>query len=297
LGSTRAAAAAAARLPSAAVRAIDVRHLGRSKVICCWEVDGVLIDPGPQSGEAVLLEELGDLEPRAVVLTHIHLDHAGTAGSLVRRWPDLPVYVHERGAPHLLDPSRLVASASRIYPDMDRRWGEILPIPEENIHVMGDRVLGDYRVAYTPGHASHHVSLLHEPTGTAFVGDVMGVRVAPELFTLMPTPPPDIDVEAWHASIDLVLEWDPAALALTHFGLHEDVGDAVDAAREELDACAAASRNSDDAAFLDWYMAHLRQKIADDEIRAAHIQASPPPLEYLGLERYWRKHGDERHAG
>jgi glyoxylase-like metal-dependent hydrolase (beta-lactamase superfamily II) len=278
------------RIPSPAVRAIDVRHRGRSRVICCWEVDGVLIDPGPQSAESVLLDGLGEgFEPRAIVLTHIHLDHAGATGSLVRRWPSVPVYVHERGAPHLVDPSRLVASASRIYPDMDRRWGEIVPVPEANVHVMGESVLGSYRVAYTPGHASHHVSLLHEASGTAFVGDVFGVRVAPEEFTLMPTPPPDIDVERWLASIDEVLSWSPGALALTHFGLHADVEAAAGAAREELRACAEAARSRDDAAFLDWYMAHLREAIADDEIRAAHIQASPPPLEYLGLERYWRK--------
>ena len=278
-------------LPCPAVRAIDVKHLGRERVICCWEVDGVLIDPGPQSAEAVLLEALGDVEPRAIVVTHIHLDHAGTTGSLVRRWPDMEVWVHERGARHLIDPSRLVASAARIYPDMDRRWGEIVPVPEANVRIMGERVLDDYRVAYTPGHASHHVSLLHEPTGTAFVGDVLGVRVLPERFTLMPTPPPDIDVETWHASIDTVMDWKPQALALTHFGLHEDVEAAAAAAREELDVCAEASRESDDAAFLDWYMAHLHSSIGDDEIRHAHIQASPPPLEYLGLERYWRKRG------
>jgi glyoxylase-like metal-dependent hydrolase (beta-lactamase superfamily II) len=199
------------------------------------------------------------------------------------------VFVHERGAPHLIDPSKLVASASRIYPDMARRWGEIVPIPEANVRVMGESVLGEYRVAYTPGHASHHVSLLHEPTGTAFVGDVLGVRVAPETFTLMPTPPPDIDIEAWRASIDTVMEWDPSALALTHFGLHSDVAAAADAAREELGVCAEAARVRDDAAFLDWYMAHLREKIADRAVREAYIQASPPPLEYLGLERYWRK--------
>ena len=278
------------------MRAIDVRHLGRSRVICCWEVDGVLVDPGPQSAEAVLLEELGDLEPRAIILTHIHLDHAGATGSLVRRWPDVPVYVHERGAPHLVDPSKLVASASRIYPDMETRWGEIVPVPEANVHVMGDTVLGDYRVAYTPGHASHHVSLLHEPTGTAFVGDVLGVRVAPERFTLMPTPPPDIDVEAWRESIDTITAWRPVTCALTHFGAHTEVDAIAADAVEELEACAAAARERDDAAFLDWYMAHLRESIADDAIREAHIQASPPPLEYLGLERYWRKLGEARRA-
>src|SRR3954467_8733269 len=135
------------------MRAIDVRHMGREKVICAWVVDDVIVDPGPQSTEETLLAELGAFVPRALLLTHIHFDHAGATGSLLRRWPDVPVYVHERGAPHLVDPSRLVASASRIYPDMDKRWGEVVPVPEANVHVMGEREL-DFRVAYTPGHAS-----------------------------------------------------------------------------------------------------------------------------------------------
>src|SRR4051812_7897757 len=97
------------------MREIDVRHMGREKVICCYQVDGVLVDPGPQSCEATLLEALGGERPRALLLTHIHFDHAGATGSLLRRWPDLPVYVHERGAPHIVDPARLVASAGRLY--------------------------------------------------------------------------------------------------------------------------------------------------------------------------------------
>src|SRR3954462_12308635 len=99
----------ARRLGSGRMRAIDVRHKGREKVICCWEMDGVLIDPGPGITEATLLEGLGDLEPRALLLTHIHFDHAGASGGLVRRWPHLPVYVHERGAPHMIDPAKLLA--------------------------------------------------------------------------------------------------------------------------------------------------------------------------------------------
>jgi glyoxylase-like metal-dependent hydrolase (beta-lactamase superfamily II) len=275
------------------VRAIDVRHLGRPQVICCWEVDGVLIDPGPQAAEETLLEALDGLVPRAILLTHIHLDHAGATGSLVRRWGgDVPVYVHERGAPHLVDPSRLVASASRIYPDMETRWGSIVPVPEENVHVMGDSVLdGAYRVAYTPGHASHHVSLLHEASGVAFVGDMLGVRIAPEPFTGIPTPPPDIDVEAWRDSIARIVDWRPERAALTHFGGFDDVPQLAADALDELSACADAARRLDEAAFLDWYMAHLRDRVADDAVRATYIQANPPPLEYLGLERYWRKRG------
>ena len=112
------------------MRVIDVMHLGRPHVIGCWEVEGALVDPGPESSVGTLLEALGDERPRALLLTHIHLDHAAATGALVRRWPDLEVYVHERGAPHLIDPSRLLASAERLYGDqMERLWGEIVPVP------------------------------------------------------------------------------------------------------------------------------------------------------------------------
>src|SRR5215212_634059 len=221
------------------MRAIDTRHLGIEKVICCWEVDGVLIDPGPQSTEETLLAALDGEVPTAVLLTHIHFDHAGAAGALVRRWPDLPVYVHERGAPHMASPERLVSSAARLYggeEGLRRLWGEVVPVPEHNLNVLtgGETVLGDYRVEYTTGHASHHVSLLHEPTGTAFVGDVAGVRIPPSEYVIAPTPPPDIDVEAWDRSIDLVAGWDPLALALTHFGRVDDVAPHLAATRERL---------------------------------------------------------------
>src|SRR5688500_12902919 len=151
------------------MRLIDVEHLGTPRVIGSWEVDGALIDPGPTSSLATLIERLED-EPRALLLTHIHLDHAGAAGTMVRRWPELEVYVHERGAPHLADPSRLLASAGRLYGDeMERLWGEVAPIPEANLRPLagGEQVLG-FEVAYTPGHASHHVSYLHRPSGRAF---------------------------------------------------------------------------------------------------------------------------------
>src|ERR687898_1875621 len=137
------------------MRAIDVHHMGQEKVICCWEVDGVLVDPGPQSTEEALLEALGEERPRALLLTHIHFDHAGAAGALVRRWPDLPVYVHERGAPHLAEPAKLVASAARLYggeEGLARLWGEVVPVPQGNLHVLsgGGGVLGGHVVAYTP---------------------------------------------------------------------------------------------------------------------------------------------------
>jgi len=156
------------------VRVIDVMHLGRPRVIGCWEVDGMLVDPGPQSSMETLLAALSEDRPRAILLTHIHLDHAAATGALVRRWPELEVYVHERGAPHLIDPGKLLASAERLYGEhMERLWGEIVPVPEANVKPLagGERVLG-MRVAYTPGHASHHVCYLHEESGTAFVGEI-----------------------------------------------------------------------------------------------------------------------------
>ena len=190
---------------------------GREKVIACFEVDGILVDPGPQSCEDTLLARRSPASAReALLLTHIHFDHAGAAGALVRRWPDLPVYVHERGAPHMANPERLVASAARLYggeEGLRETWGEVVPVPEENLHVLtgGETVLG-FKVAYTPGHASHHVCYLHEDSGWAFVGDMAGVRIPPWDLTLAPTPPPDIDVEAWEHSLDTIAAWEPAGL-------------------------------------------------------------------------------------
>src|SRR5215213_11741850 len=202
----------------AMTRLIDTMHLGRDRVIGAFEVgEGVIVDPGPASSAETLLEQV---EPRALLLTHIHLDHAGATGVLARRNPHLKVYVHERGAPHLIDPTKLLKSAGQLYgDDMDRLWGEVAPVPEENITVLtGGETVEGVRVAYAPGHASHHVVYLHEDSGDAFVGDVGGVRVPPNDFTLAPTPPPDIDLGAWNESLDLVEAWEPRRLCLTHFG-------------------------------------------------------------------------------
>ena len=205
-------------------------------MICCWEVDDCLVDPGPESSHGNLLDALGEDLPRAILLTHIHLDHAAATGALVRRWPDLEVYVHEVGAPHLIDPSRLLSSAERLYGDqMERLWGEIVPVPEENVRVLsgGETVLG-MRVAYTPGHASHHVCYLHEESGTAFVGDIAAVLIPGTDLIVPPTPPPDIDIETWLDSIGIVEGWRPQRLGLTHWGPIEDpephLGDGAGAA-------------------------------------------------------------------
>jgi glyoxylase-like metal-dependent hydrolase (beta-lactamase superfamily II) len=272
------------------MRAIDVRHLGREKVICCLESDGVLIDPGPQSCEETLLEALGGERPRAILLTHIHFDHAGAAGALVRRWPEVPVYVHERGARHLADPERLVASATRLYGEagMQRLWGEVVPVPEANLRILtgGETgVEGAFRVAYTPGHASHHVSYLHDDEGWAYVGDVAGVRIPPSDFVLAPTPPPDIDVEAWERSLDVVAGWGPDRLILTHFGVVEDPGAQLEACREALHAEAELVAAHDEAEFV----ALLRDKVAEAAPDVADTIAQAVPYDHIwkGLDR-WR---------
>jgi glyoxylase-like metal-dependent hydrolase (beta-lactamase superfamily II) len=272
------------------MRVIDLHHLGRARVIGCWQVDDVLIDPGPSSCLPTLLEGLGGERPRALLLTHIHLDHAGASGSLLRRWPTLEVYVHERGAAHLKDPTRLLQSARRLYgDDMERLWGEVVAVPEAQLRILrgGESVLsGRFEVAYTPGHASHHVSYLHE--GTAFVGDVGGVRIAPESMTVPPTPPPDIDIEAWHESIARVAAWKPERLAVTHFGAGEDVEGQLAELDERLDQWAARARGSDLRGFVAEVEDELDRTVGR-ELAMAYRQAAPPEQLYAGLERYWRK--------
>jgi glyoxylase-like metal-dependent hydrolase (beta-lactamase superfamily II) len=275
------------------MRAIDVMHLGRDRVICCWQVGDVLIDPGPTSTLPTLLAALGDERPRALYLTHIHLDHAGASGALVRRWPDLEVHVHERGARHMIDPSKLMESATRLYgDDMDRLWGEMVPVPEANIHVLsgGEELEGGFEVAYTPGHASHHVSYFHGESGTAFVGDVGGVRIPPAPLVLPPTPPPDIDLEAWHASIDTVAAWHPRRLAMTHFGAGEDPPVQLAEVGRRLDAWAQLARDRDEAGFIEAVTEEI-DRAADPETAAAFVQAAPPDQLYAGLARYWSKRG------
>ena len=273
---------------SAGPEQIDVRHLGRERVICCFRQDDVIVDPGPGTTVANVVEALGGEAPRAILLTHIHLDHAGGTGSLVRRWPEVEVWVHERGAPHVADPSKLMASATRLYgeEEMERLWGEMVPVPEANLRVLtGGETLGPWRVEYTPGHAQHHVAYLHEPSGTAFAGDVAGVRIdgGP---VLPPTPPPDIDLEAWFASIDVVAGWRPERLAITHFGAFGDVDAHLDELRENLGLLGGLARQTDAAGFAEAMRGIVRRRLGD-ELLPAFYQAMPPETQWPGLDRYW----------
>jgi glyoxylase-like metal-dependent hydrolase (beta-lactamase superfamily II) len=275
-------------------RLIDTMHLGRDRVIGAYDVDGAVVDPGPASTVETLLAEV---EPRALMLTHIHLDHAGASGVLVRRFPKLKVYVHERGAPHLIDPSKLLKSARQLYgDDMEMLWGEVAPVPEENLVVLsGGETVEGFRVEYAPGHASHHVVYLHEDSGDAFTGDVGGVRVPPFEFAIAPSPPPDIDLEKWRASMDMLEAWKPERLGLTHFGFVDDPSAQLDRVRAWIDDWAPRVRDMSQEEFIAEVDALVRSEIGD-EAGDSFLQAAPLDHSYLGLERYWRKRAEREGA-
>src|SRR5260221_4849867 len=211
-------------------RLIDLHFGGASHAIGVYLVDTddgpALFDCGPASTLDALDAGLAShgvalADVRHLLLSHIHLDHAGAAGSLVRRSPGLTVWVSAVGRPHLVDPSRLERSARRLYGDMfDPLWGELAPVPAENVRVADGDVLG-WDAFPTPGHASHHVSYLRD--GTLLAGDAAGVRMPGASYVLPVSPPPDITVEGWHETIAEIRRPEAERLALLHFGPHEDV--------------------------------------------------------------------------
>jgi glyoxylase-like metal-dependent hydrolase (beta-lactamase superfamily II) len=278
---------------------IDLEHLGRSRVIASYLLAGdepALVDCGPTTclgaletglaGDGLTVEDL-----RHLLLTHIHLDHAGAAGALVRRNPELRVHVSEIGAPHLVDPSRLEASARRLYgDDFDRLWGKLLPVPAENVVVAEESVLG-LEAWPTPGHASHHVSYL-SADGTCFSGDVTGVVIAPSTLIAPVCPPPDVDLEAWERSLDSIAKRRPERLCLPHFGVVEEPARHVEHTRERLREWAVRVR---DGATEEEFVRAADQELeeaADPETAAAYTQAGPLWQSYAGLVRYWRKRGE-----
>jgi glyoxylase-like metal-dependent hydrolase (beta-lactamase superfamily II) len=271
---------------------LDLRHLGRDHVIGAYLLqteDGLALnDCGPTTCvpelKARLAErglELSDV--RHLLLSHIHLDHAGAAGVLVREHPELEVHVSEIGAPHLIDPSRLEASARRLYGDeFDTLWGELAPVPEENIVVVGSSVVG-LECFPSPGHAAHHVCYL-DAQGTLYAGDAAGVRILPSSFVLPPTPPPEVDLEAWAATLDEIERRDPERLALIHFGVAADTRRHLQELRERLRLWSERVRDgAGDEEFEQLAAADLG---AD---RETYEQAMPFWQSYAGLKRYWEK--------
>src|SRR4051812_1321060 len=265
-----------------------------------------IVDPGPSSTLATVRRELDGAGVRVsdlteILLTHIHLDHAGATGTLVRENPRLRVFVHEKGAPHLVDPAKLLASAARLYGDaMDRLWGEFAPVPREALTVLrgGERIEAGGRsldVAYTPGHASHHVSYFSPDTGIAFVGDTAGVKTLPDAFVMPPTPPPDIDLELWSDSLRTIDAWRPDTLFLTHFGPSSPTGAHLTELRDHLAAAArlveaSLARDDSDEAREAWFTDEMRRmlgRMREPDARSYEI-AARFDLSWRGLARYFR---------
>jgi glyoxylase-like metal-dependent hydrolase (beta-lactamase superfamily II) len=273
------------------LRLIDLHFGGREHAIGIYLVetdDGLaLFDCGPAStlpaleaGVASHGLELADV--RHLLLSHIHLDHAGAAGPLVRRYPKLTVWVSEIGAPHLVDPSRLERSARRLYGELfDPLWGELAPVPQENVRLAVGDVLG-WEAFPTPGHASHHVSYIRD--GTLLAGDATGVRMPGSDYVLPVSPPPDIDVELWHATANAIRERAPERLALIHFGVHEDVPTHLDRFDADLDKWSErVGRGMELEEFVELGRADAG---ADAD---AYDTVAPLWQCWHGLKRYWDK--------
>ena len=271
---------------------LDLRHLGHERVIGSYLLeteDGLALqDCGPTTCVPELKARLAERglelpDVRHLLLSHIHLDHAGAAGVLVREHPGLQVHVSEIGAPHLVDPSRLERSARRLYgDDFDRLWGGLAPVPSENVHIVGDQTLG-LATFPSPGHASHHVCYL-DPEGTLYAGDAAGVRIRPSEFVLPPTPPPEVDLEGWGRTIDELERRAPSRMALIHFGVFADVERHLEELRRRLHAWAERVRAG---ATEEEFATMAADDLAADQ--AAYEQAMPFWQSYAGLKRYWEK--------
>ncbi len=294
------------------ITTLDNLWMGRPRSIAAalLESDGhrAVVDPGPGSTLETLHSQLqacgiGVSDLDAILLTHIHLDHAGATGALVRENPRLAVYVHKNGGPHLVDPSKLLASAERLWPhELHRLFGEVLPVPTENLRILegGETLtLGSRKVevVYTPGHASHHVSYFDKKEGVAFVGDTTGVRIEGNSYVMPATPPPDIDLGIWDASFAAILERKPARLFLTHYGYSDNPSEHILIFRERLHRWAMLTAEilrtaASDSAAMDSFMSathaeisqHLPAGEADHYAFSAGLN-----LSFLGLARYLRK--------
>jgi len=292
---------------------VDLNFLGRPQIIATAVLRGAagvaLVDPGPSTTQAHLIKALAAhglalKDVRQILLTHIHLDHAGATGSLLRENPAIEVYVHERGARHLVDPAKLLASATRLYgDDMERLWGEVASVPASQVRQLagGERLEVGGRtleVAYTPGHAIHHVAYFDRASRVAFVGDVAGIRRGNGTYILPPTPPPDVDLEAWRASADRILAWDPDTLFLTHFGPHGGVRPHFQQLFDRIDVWSGLVRrllldNSIDDTererqFVQTTLDDIRRTIGEVEAER-YSRAGRLDYSWQGLARYWRR--------
>jgi glyoxylase-like metal-dependent hydrolase (beta-lactamase superfamily II) len=299
---------------------VDTNWMGRPRSIAAvlLESDGhrAILDPGPASTLPVLRQHLaargiGIADLNAILLTHIHLDHAGATGTLIRENPGLEVYVHKAGMRHMADPSKLLASAERLWPgELGRLFGETLPVPFANLRMLdGGETLAlgsrNIEVVYTPGHASHHVSYFDLSDGTAFVGDTAGFHIEGEPFVVPLAPPPDIDIETWNASLDAIASRNLSRLFLTHFGYSKDPAKHIAEYRRNLQrwsALAAKIQRStpDQNAALEKFVAaasaEIEQHVAGAEAEH-YIFNCGLNLTWLGLARYHHKRAEAAAAG
>jgi glyoxylase-like metal-dependent hydrolase (beta-lactamase superfamily II) len=292
---------------------VDLNFLGIPEIIATAVLHGstgvALIDPGPSTTLDSLKQSLRRKgisidDIRQILLTHIHLDHAGATGSLVRENPAIDVFVHERGAPHMIEPSKLLASAGRLYgADMGRLWGDFLPVPVDRVRTLKgeERITAGGReleVAYTPGHASHHVTYFDPSSRVAFVGDTAGIRRQDRDYIMPPTPPPDIDLDAWRVSEDRILSWDPDTLFLTHFGpfhgarmhFQEMTGRLEVWSRIVGRLLADGSLDEEQRlqAFMNEALLDLKRKVGEVEAER-YSRAGRLDYSWQGLSRYWKK--------
>jgi glyoxylase-like metal-dependent hydrolase (beta-lactamase superfamily II) len=291
---------------------VDVHYLGQAEYIapCLLENESgvAVVDPGPASSLAGLeaglaARGLSVADIHTLLLTHIHLDHAGATGTLVQQNPKIRVYVHEKGARHMIDPTKLLDSAKRIYREhMDWMWGEFLAVPAENVTVLtggesinvGGRKL---EVVYTPGHAVHHVSYFDQQTGIAFTGDTTGMRPSNRPCVIPVTPPPDIDLEAWRGSLAAIEERRPERLFVTHFGPADNPSWHLEDLRERLArwgervATTLESGQPDADAAREFGRESFGELTARLPVEQFGAMARPEALEgnWYGLARYWRK--------
>jgi glyoxylase-like metal-dependent hydrolase (beta-lactamase superfamily II) len=294
---------------------LDTNWLGRARSIgaVLLESEGhrAIVDPGPASvrenlRELLLARGTSIANLNAILLTHIHLDHAGATGALVRENPQLEVYVHKAGMLHMADPSKLLASAERLWPGhLQLLFGQTLPVPLGNLRMLkGGETLSlgkrDLEVFYTPGHASHHVSYFDAHEGTAYVGDTTGFHIEGQPYAVPLAPPPDIDLEKWNASLDAILARKPQRLFLTHFGYSDDPAAHIAHYRQNLQRWTALAgeilqSTSDEKDALEKFMtattAEIRQQLkhADPEHYLFNVGLN---LTWLGLARYHRKRAE-----
>jgi glyoxylase-like metal-dependent hydrolase (beta-lactamase superfamily II) len=292
---------------------IDALHLGSPDVICIALIESgpnelIMVDSGPESVFDSVVEGIRKLgfQPehvRHLLASHIHLDHTGGAW----RWADkfgTRIYVHPKGAPHLVDPSRLVASAARIYGDqMNNLWGKAGTIPETQVIAVNDGAVlrfGNQRflALYTPGHAQHHIAYWQESERTLFAGDIAGVliRQGPPI---PPFPPPDIHLESWKHSLDKIRALKPNSLQVTHFGRIDDPASSLDALEKRLFSWAdwmkrrlleGKSELEIIPEFQEFTKRELLSNGAKEEDLGTYEQADPASMSVAGLARYWRKY-------